>query len=151
MGKLDNVPIVEWPLILANKCTRWQVYSALVCLVVYQISKVCLALMYIQHKHMVCDELHIFPFLDLGQNKNENAYSTPLRHEVWNVEHKMIILRIDLCYNTCSHIFVKHQHYTEHDTLCLSIFFLWIFFKLYLINDTIFRVLFCKMILEFLR
>ena len=77
---------------------------------VYQISKVCLALMYIQHKHMVYGEFHIYPYLVLDQNANDNAYSTPLSHEIWNVDHKMIILGIDLCYNTFSHHCVQHQH-----------------------------------------
>ena len=36
--------------------------------------------------------------------------------------HKMIILGIDLCYNTFSHLGVQHQHYHEYDTVCLFIF-----------------------------
>ena len=115
-------------LILANNCTWWQVYSALVFMVVYQIPKVCLALMYMKHTQIVYGKLHILPFIFLGQNENYNTYSTPLRHEVWNVDHKMIILGIDFCYNTFSHLWVKHHHYLEHDTVCLSIFFPCTFF-----------------------
>ena len=68
-------------------------------MMVYQISKVCLALMYIQHKHMVYGKFHIYNFLVLDQNANDNAYSTPLRHEVWNVTYKMVIMGIYFCYN----------------------------------------------------
>ena len=81
-------------LILANKCTWWLVYSALVYLMVYHISKVCLELVYIQHNHVVYGELHIYPYLFLDQNAYDNAYSTSLRHEVWNMDHKMILLGI---------------------------------------------------------
>ena len=40
-----------------------------------------------------------------------------------DVSHKMVILGIDLCYNKFSRIGVKHQHYSENDTVCLSILF----------------------------
>ena len=124
-----------------NKFTWWQVYSAIVCLMKYQISKVCLAFMYKQHKHMVYGELHILPYLVLYQNANDNSYLTPLCHAVWNVEHKMVILVINLCYNTCLHLWVPLMHYPEHDTFFLSIFFPWIFswFSLikYLLPDDI--------------
>ena len=73
-----------------------------------------------------------------------------MSHEVWNVYHKMLNLGIYLCYNTYSHICVQHQHYPEHDTLCMSIFFQWLFFIFYLINDTIFSMLFRQMFLEFI-
>ena len=35
-----------------------------------------------------------------GWNANDNAYSKLLHREVWNVVHKMIIIIIDLYYNT---------------------------------------------------
>ena len=35
---------------------------------------------------------------------------------------------IDLCYNKFLHLYVQHQYYPEHDTVCLSIFFPWIFY-----------------------
>ena len=108
-------------------CSWLQVYSALVYLMVYQISKVCLALMYIQQKHMVYGEFHRHYYLVLDQISSDNAYSTPLRHMVWNVDHKMVIQGITLCYNILSHLGVQQQHYHEHDTVCLSIFFPWIF------------------------
>ena len=84
--------------------------------------------MYKQHTHMVYSELHILPYPVLYQNANDNSYSTPLRHEVWNMDQKMIILGIDLCYNTFSRLGVQHQHYPEHDTVCLFILFPRIFF-----------------------
>ena len=90
---------------------------------VYQISKVCLALTYMQRKHMVYGEFHTHHCLVLDQKENINAYSTPLRHEVCNVDHKMVMQGIDLFYNILSHLCVKHKHYPEHDTVCLSIFF----------------------------
>ena len=111
---------------MANKCTWWHVYSALVYLMKYQISKVCLALIYKKYKHMVYGELHILPYLVLDKDANYNAYSNLIRHEVWNVDQRIIILRIDLCYNIFSHIWVQHQHYPEHDTFFPSVFFPWI-------------------------
>ena len=61
-------------------------------MMVYQISKGCLAFMYMQHKHMVYGEFHLHQYLVLGQDSNINAYSTPLRYEVWNVDHKEVML-----------------------------------------------------------
>ena len=133
-----------------NKCTWLQVYIVIVHLVVYQISKVCIALMYTQHKHTIYRELHIYPYLVLDQTESDNSYSTPLRHEVWNVENKIIILGIDLCYNKSSTFWVQHQHYPEYDTVYMSIFFPWIVFWFSLINGTIFAVIFCQMFLEIL-
>ena len=60
------------------------------------------------------------------QNASDNDYSAPLCHEVCNVGYKMVILGIDLCYNKFSRIGVEHQHYSENDTVCLSILFPWI-------------------------
>ena len=71
---------------------------------IYQISRVCLALMYKHHKHMEYGKWHILPYLVLDKKVNDNDYSTPLRHEVWNVDHKMIVMGIDLCSNTLSHL-----------------------------------------------
>ena len=78
---------------------------------------------------MLCGEFHIFRDLVLDQNVNDNAYSNPLRREALDVDHKMVILGIGLYHNTFSLLCVKHQHYTEHDTLCLLIFFYWLFFR----------------------
>ena len=119
-------------------------------MMLYQISKVCLALMYMQHKHMVYGKLHIYPYLVLDQNTNDNDYSTSLRHEVCNVEHKMIVMVIDLCYNTFSHLGVQHQHYPEHDTVCLSIFFPWTIYCSFPDQTHHFAVLFCRMVLKFI-
>ena len=111
---------------------------------VYQISKVCLALMYMQHKHILYGGLHIYHYLVLDQNVNDNYYSTSLPHDVWNVDHKMIMLLIYLCFNTFSRIGVQHQHYHEHDTVYLSILFPWIVFVFSLIDDTLLRFSFVR-------
>ena len=34
----------------------------------------------------------------------DNACQVPLHHEVWNVDHKMVMLGIDYCYSTFSHL-----------------------------------------------
>ena len=108
---------------LANNYSWWQVGSVPVPWTKYHKSKVCPSLMYMQHRHMVCGELHILHDLVLDKNVSGNAYSTPLLHEVLDVDHKIIMLGIGLYHNTFSHLCVQHQHYPEHDTLCLSIFF----------------------------
>ena len=46
----------------------------------------------------------MYHYLVLDNNVNDNAYSTPLRYEVWNMDHKMVMLGIALCYNIFSHI-----------------------------------------------
>ena len=83
--------------------------------------------MYMRHRHMVCGKFYICHNLDLDQNLNGNAYQTPLLHEALYVNHKIIMLLIGWYHNIFSHICVQHQNYPEHDTLCLSIFFYWIF------------------------
>ena len=112
---------------LANTCTWLQVYSALVYLMVYQISRVCLAFMYMQHRQMVYSKLHRHHYLVLYQNASDNAYSSLLRHEVCMVDHKMVMLGIDFCYNKFSHLCVKHQYYPENITVCMYIFFPYVF------------------------
>ena len=54
---------------------------------------------------MVYNEIHIYPYLFFDQNANDNAYSTPLLHEVCNVDHKMIVLGIGF-YIIHSHMLV---------------------------------------------
>ena len=76
---------------------------------------------------MVCGELHIFHDLDLDKKVNDNAYPTPFLHETLDMNHKMVMLEIGWYHNTFLYLCVKHQNYTEHDTLCLSIFFYCIF------------------------
>ena len=85
------------------------------------------ALMYMQHRHMLCSELHICHDLDLDQNVNDHAYPTPFLHEALDVDQKIVMLVIGWYRNTFSHLYVQHKHYPEHDTLCISIFFYWIF------------------------
>ena len=80
-----------------------------------------------KHRHMVCGELHICHELDLYQNVNDNAYPTPFIHEALDMNHKMVMLVIGWYQNKISHLFVQHHHYPEHDTLCMSILFYWIF------------------------
>ena len=113
---------------LANRCTSLYVYRVLFYLMVYHISQVYLALMYIHHRHIVYSELHRHHYQFLDKSASDNANSPPLRHEVYNVYQKMIIMGIGSCYNNFSHICVKHQHYLEHDTVYLFLFFPWIFF-----------------------
>ena len=108
---------------LANKYSWWQVRSMPISLTGYQKSKVCPALICIQHMHMLCGEFHIYHDLVLDQNVNDSAYSTPLLHEALSLNHRMIILLIGWYHNTFSHICVEHHHYPENDTLCMSIFF----------------------------
>ena len=134
---------------LTNKYIWWQVVSVLVSLAEYHKSKVCPALMYIQHRHMVCGEWHTCHDLVLDQNVNDNSYSTPLIHKVLDTNHKMIILGIGWYHNKFSHLCVQHQHYPEHDTLCLYILFYWIFSCISLINDYMFTILLIHMFLDF--
>ena len=47
------------------------------------------------------------------------------------MDHKMSMLGIDFCYNTFKNLCAKHQHYHENDTLCLYIFFHWLFFCIF--------------------
>ena len=48
------------------------------------------------------------------------------------MNHKMVMLGIGWYHNTFSHLCVQHQKYPEHDTLCLSILFDWIFYCIFL-------------------
>ena len=124
--------------ILANRYSWLHFYSALFYMMVYHIYRVCLALMYMQHKHMIYGEFHIYHYLFLEQNTKDNAFSTPLWYEVWNVEQKIVMLGINFCYNKFSHLVVQHQYYTEHDTVGLYIFFNELFIVFALIKHTIF-------------
>ena len=72
-------------------------------------------------------KLHIFHDLDLDQNVNDNAYPDPLIREALDMNYKILMLGIGWYHNTFSHISVQHQHYPEHDTLCLSILLYWLF------------------------
>ena len=128
---------------LANRCNWLQVYKTFIYLMVYQISNVCLALMYIKHKHMVCGKLHRYHYLVLDQNASDNAYSVPLRHEVWNVDHKMVILGIDLCYNTFSHILCNTIIILNMILSICTFYFHKSFIVFSLIKNTIFAMLFC--------
>ena len=80
---------------------------------------------------MVCDELNICHDLVLYQKVIDNAYSTPLHHEALDVEHQMVILGIVLYHDVFLLLFVQHQYYPEHDTLCLSVFLYWLLFCIY--------------------
>ena len=86
---------------------------------VYHKSTVGQALMYIQHRHMEFGESHICHDLALDQNVNDNAYPTPFLRQALEVDHKMVMLGISLYHNTFLHLCVKHQHYSDHDILCL--------------------------------
>ena len=80
---------------------------------------------------MVCGKSHIFHDLVFDQNVNDDDYSTPLIHETLDVDQKMVILVIGLYNNIFLHICVQHQHYPEHDIICLYILFYWIFFCIF--------------------
>ena len=115
---------------------------------VYQISKVCIALMYMQHKHMLYGKLHIHHYLVLDRSKNENVYSTPLRNEVWNVDYKMEMTGIDLCYKN-DYILVCYISIILNMILSVCTFsFHESFIVFILIKHTIFAVLFCQMVLK---
>ena len=107
------------------------------------------ALIYMQHRHMVCGELHICYDLDLDQNLNDNAYPNPFLHEDLGVNHKMLMLGICWYHNTVSHICVKHQNYPEHDNICMFIFFYCLFPVSPLINDSMFTIILRHIFLEF--
>ena len=111
---------------LASKYNLWQVGSVIF-LMVYHKYKVGRALMYMQHKNMVCGKLHIFHYLFLDQNINVNAYSTPFLYEDLDVDHKVVMMGIGLYQNIFSLLYVQHKHYTEHDTLYLCNLFYWLF------------------------
>ena len=112
---------------LANKCTWLQVHSVIVYLMLYQISRVYISLISMQHRHMVYLKVHRRHYLVLDQSARDSNYLSLLCYEAWNLDHKMVILGISLCYNLFSNICVKDNHYLEHGTVCLSIFFPWIF------------------------
>ena len=116
---------------LANKYSWQQVRSVPVSLTIYQKSKVCPALMYMQHRKMVCGKLNICHDLILYQNVNDKAFPTPFIYEHLDVNQKMLMLAIVWYHNTFLHICVQHQHYPEHDTLCMYIFFYCLFYCLY--------------------
>ena len=97
---------------------------------------------------MVCGKLQIYHDLVLDQNVNDIAYSTPLLHGDLDVNQKMAMLVIGWYHNTFSHICVQHHHYTEHDTLYLSISFSLYFPIFSLINDSMFIMLLRQMFLE---
>ena len=94
---------------LVNNYSWWQVGSVPVSLTEYHKSRVCPALVYIQHRHMVCGKFHIYHDLILDQTVNDNAYSTPLIHEALDVNHKMLMLVIGWYHNTFSHFVVQIQ------------------------------------------
>ena len=130
---------------LANKYSWLQFGRVPVSLTEYHKSKVFPAFIYIQHRHMVYGELHICHDLVLDQNINNNTYSTPLLHEALDLDHKMVMMVIGWYHNTFSHLCVQYQHYPEYDTLCLSIFFYWIFTIFSLINEFMFTMLLRQM------
>ena len=62
------------------------------------------ALMYMQHRLIVCGELCICHDLYLNQNVYDNAYPTSLLHEALYVNHKMVMLGIGWYHNNFSHL-----------------------------------------------
>ena len=113
---------------MASTYNMRHICSMFVSLKVYHKYKVGRALVCMQHRHISCREFHICHDLVLYQNVNDNSFSSPLFHEALDVDHKILILVIGLYHNTFSLLCVQHRHCTEHDTLCLSIFFYWVCF-----------------------
>ena len=62
-----------------------------------------------QHKQMVCRELHNLNDLVLDQNLNDNTYSTPVPHEAFDVDHKLLIIGIGYYHNSFSLICVQRK------------------------------------------
>ena len=142
---VNDIPIVIW----AQNWTVSTICDRLIlCLFfVYRKSTVGQSLIYMQHMHMECGKPHIWHDLVLDQNVSDNSYSNPLHHEALDVYHKIVIIGIGSYYNTFSHLCVQHQYYPEHSILCLSILFYWLFSIFYLINDSVFLMLFIKIFL----
>ena len=101
-----------------------------------------------QHRHMEFSELHICHDLVLDQNVNDNAYSNPLIYEDLDVDHKMVMLGIGFYHNIFLHLCVQHQHYPEHNTICLSILLNVSFSVFSLINESMFMMILIQMLLE---
>ena len=117
---------------------------------VYQKSKVGQVLIYMQHRHMECDKLHIFHDLSLNRNVNYNAYSTPLLHEVLDVDHKMVMLVIG-CITINFHIFVCNISIILNMILSVCPFsFTGSFSIFYLINEYTSPMLLRHLFLDFL-
>ena len=96
------------------------------------------ALMYMQHRNMVCGVLNIFHDLDLDQTVNDNAYPTPLLHEALDVNHRMTMLGIGWYHNTF-HIFVYNISTILNTILSVCPFSFTGFFTLFrLINESMF-------------
>ena len=93
----------------------------------------------------------MFHGLVLDQNVNDNAYSTPLLHEALDVDHQMVMLVIGWYHNTFSNLCVQNQHYPEHDTLCVSILFYWVFSHISLMKESVFTVPLRHIFLELFR
>ena len=77
-----------------------------------------------------------------------NAASCTYVMTQFGIKTQMVMLRIGFYHNKFSHICVKHQHYPEHDILCMSVFFYWIFSIFSLINDSMFTMLLTQRFLE---
>ena len=126
---------------LASNYNWWQVGSVLVFWKVYQKSKVCQALMYIQERNMVCGKLQICHSLVLDKNTKNNAYSTPFLHGDLNMDHKMVILEIGWFHNIF-HIFVYKIRIILNMIFSVYPFYFTGYFSIFsLINESMFTIL----------
>ena len=105
---------------------------------------------YIQQRHMIYGEMHKHNYLVLYQNTSDTYYLSPLLHEVWNVDHKMGMLKIVFCYKTF-YIFVCNISIILNMILSACPFSFTGSFPLFsLINDSMFTILLRHMFWEWL-
>ena len=81
------------PYAIMAKGSPW-VTSSFLCKNWPEPSAVCLTTSVAQWRYQL--KVNCTAHLVLDQNANDNAYSNPLRHEVWNVDRKIIMMGIDL-------------------------------------------------------
>ena len=101
-----------------------------------------------QHKHMVCRKVHICHDRVLDQNANDNAHSTPVRHEDLDTEHKIVMLGISL-YHNIFQFFFSNIRISLNTILSVCPFYFTGSFSVFdLINDTIFPMLLIQIFLK---
>ena len=102
------------------------------------------------YRHTVFSKLNIHHYLVLDQNVNYNAYSNPLCHEVWNVDHKMVMLGL-VCVTINFHIFVCNISIILNMILSVCPFSFTGYFPVFsLINDSMFMMLLRQIFWDFL-
>ena len=117
----------------------------------YRKSKVCQALMYKQHRHMVCSEFHICHDLNLDQTINDDANPTPLLHEALYVNYKTVMLGIGWYHKKNSHLMCNIRIILNMILSVCPFSFTGSFPVFYLINDSMFTILRRQIFLELFR